>query len=71
MSSKLKSKSFEDLEYEIRDAFHEQYTKVFLDHLGKDSSGINNLPELLWMGFAHGYLAKINSEETANERFVD
>jgi len=45
-----------DLEQEARLAFKEEFTQAYLDHIDKDSTAKNSMPEVLWMGFAHGYM---------------
>jgi len=45
-----------DLEEEARQAFKEEFSQAYLAHIDKDSTAKVSITEVLWMGFAHGYM---------------
>ena len=55
---------FYQLEQEARYEFKKEFSQEYLKHLSDRSTAESNLVELLWLGFAKGYIRKgeINGE---------
>jgi len=51
-------------EEEIKAKFYAEFDSEWLDSLDKKSTVNQNLLELLWVGFAHGYM---NGRNNAND----
>ena len=51
---------YERDEYAIKDAFRETFNENYIAHMRTDYPGID---EILWMAFAHGWVAKVESED--------
>lgn len=52
----MEAERFLDLEQQAKFAFKEEFSQAYLDHIDKKSTPDNNMAELLWSGFAHGYM---------------
>jgi hypothetical protein len=52
----MNDEEFLDLEQQAKFAFKEEFSLAYLDHIDKKSTPDNNMVELLWAGFAHGYM---------------
>jgi hypothetical protein len=52
-----------DLEEEARLAFKNEFSQAYLDHIDKDSTATVSIVEILWAGFAHGYIRALHDLE--------
>lgn len=48
-------------EEEIKTAFYDKFSREWLDNLNQKSTAEHNLVEILWVGFARGYIAGKNN----------
>ncbi len=58
---------FLDLEEETRHAFKAEFSREYLDHIDKDST-TTVLSEILWMGFAHGYMRSLHNRNDKSQQ---
>lgn len=56
-----------DLEDEARIAFKKEFTQEYLNFIDKESTAKFSMVELLWAGFAHGYMLSCHDEDNIQQ----